>query len=53
MSSPCAFQWPTADAVSSASTWPMISSIVRKPSVGHQPVDLLGDELEERDDELG
>ena len=32
MSSPAAFQWSTAARVSSASTWPIISAIVRKPS---------------------
>ena len=40
-------------AVSSASTWPIISSIVRNPSCGHELAHLLGDELEEVDDELG
>ena len=32
MSSPAAFQWSIAARVSSASTWPIISAIVRKPS---------------------
>ena len=40
-------------ATSSTSTWPIISAIVRKPSCGHQLAHLLGDELEEVDDELG
>ena len=32
MSRPAAFQWSIAARVSSASTWPIISAIVRKPS---------------------
>ena len=32
MSSPSAFQWSTAARVSSTSTWPIISAIVRNPS---------------------
>ena len=32
MSSPSAFQWSIAARVSSTSTWPIISAIVRKPS---------------------
>ena len=53
MSSPFAFQWSIAGRVSSSSTWPIASAIVRKPSCGQQLAHLLGDELEEVDDELG
>ena len=52
MSSPDAFQWSTARLVSRHSTWPISSSSVRKPELGHDLAHLLGDELEEVDDEL-
>ena len=39
--------------MSSTSTWPIASSSVRKPSCGEELAHLLGDELEEVDDELG
>ena len=51
-SRPAAFQWSTAGATSSTSDRPMASSRVRKPSCGEQLADLLGDVLEEVDDEL-
>ena len=52
-SSPDAFQWSTAARTSSASTWPIASSRLRKPELGQQLAHLLGDVLEEGHDELG
>ena len=52
MSRPLAFQWLTAACVSSTSTWPIISAMVRKPRRAIQLAHLLGDELHEVDDEL-
>lgn len=42
-----------ARSVSSSSAWPTASSIVRKPRLGEDLADFLGDELEEVDDVLG
>ena len=52
-SRPCAFQWSIALRVSSTSAWPTASAIERKPERGQVLAHLLGDVLEEVDDELG
>ena len=53
MSSPFAFQCVIAGRVSSSSTWPIISAHRAEAELRQQLAHLLGDELEEVDDELG
>ena len=52
-SRPAAFQWLTARLASIAETWPIASSMLRKPERSQVLADLLGDVLEEGLDELG
>ena len=52
-SSPSAFQWLIASRESSISAWPIASSMLRKPELGEDFADFLGEELEEVDHEFG